>query len=213
MADPLAYDMPRALAYIESLQRAPDRLVVEEIPDKTIRIQPTIGMIAAGLVDLLVRCGRTTRILDIGTSMGYSACVLGRAARPQGGRVLSIEVDERIARVARENIAAAGLADTVEILVADAKAAIRELDGRFGLILQDGHKDDYLPMLDRLIELLEPAGCLISDDVLFPVMNLPVSAMGWARAIDRYNQGLKSRSQLHTIWLPIGDGIAVSVKA
>jgi predicted O-methyltransferase YrrM len=210
---PVAYDMPRALAYIESLQRAPDRLDAEEIRDEAVQIQPTIGVIAAGLVDLLVRSGRIARILDIGTSLGYSACVLGRAARPHDGRVLSIEVDERIARVARDNIAAADLADTVGILVADAKAAIRELDGRFGLILQDGHKDDYLPMLDRLIELLEPGGFLISDDVLFPVMDLPASAKGLGRAIERYNQALKGRTELRTIWLPIGDGVAVSVKA
>jgi predicted O-methyltransferase YrrM len=213
MPAPIAYDMPRALAYIESLQRAPDCLDAEEIRDEAVQIQPTIGVVAAGLVDLLVRSGRIARILDIGTSLGYSACVLGRAARPHDGRVLSIEVDERIARVARDNIAAADLADTVEILVADAKAAIRERDGRFGLILQDGHKDDYLPMLDRLIELLEPGGFLISDDVLFPVMDLPASAKGWGRAIERYNQALKGRTELRTIWLPIGDGVAVSVKA
>lgn len=213
MPDPIPYDMATALAYIESLHRASDRLAVEEIPDETVRIQPTIGMIAAGLVDLLVRSGQITRILDVGTSLGFSCCALGRAARPHGGSVLSIEVDQRIARVARENIAAAGLADTVEILVADAKAAICELDGRFGLILQDGHKDDYLPMLDRLIELLEPGGYLISDDVLFPVMRLPASAEGWGCAIERYNQALKGRTELRTIWLPIGDGVAVSVKS
>jgi caffeoyl-CoA O-methyltransferase len=210
--DPVPYEMARALAYIETLQSPPDRLAVEDLAGETVRIQPNIGPLAAGLVDLLVRSGRIGRILEIGTSLGYAACALGRAARAHGGRVLSIEIDERIAAAARENIAAAGLGDTVEVLVADAKAAVRELSGRFGLVLQDGHKDDYLPMLDRLIELLEPGGYLVSDDVLFPVMPLPERARGWGRAMELYNLALKDRAELRTIWLPIGDGVALSVK-
>ncbi len=213
MPDPIPYEISRALEYIESLQRSVERLAVEDLPGENVRIQPTIGGTAAGLIDLLVRSGRIGRILEIGTSLGYVACVLGRAARPHGGKVWTLEVDERIGWVARENIAAAGLADTVEVLVADARTAVRELPGRFGLILQDGNKNDYVPMLDRLVELLEPGGILVSDDTLFPVMSLPVSAIEWGRAMDQYNQALRDRADLRTIWLPIGDGVAVSVKA
>jgi predicted O-methyltransferase YrrM len=212
VSDPVAYQLTRALDYIESLQADPGRLAVEDLDDETVRIQPTIGPIAAGVVDLLVRAGRITRILEVGTSLGYSACALGRAARAHGGSVLTIEIDERIAGIARENVAAAGLDDTVRVLVADAKTAVREMIGPFGLILQDGHKDDYLPMLDRLVELLGPGGYLVSDDVLFPVMDLPARAEGWGRAIERYNQALKGRADLRTVWLPIGDGVAVSVR-
>jgi len=186
---------------------------VGEVTDDALRIQPTIGPIAAGLVDLLVRSKRIARILEIGSSLGYSTCALGRAAQSHGGTVLSIEIDERIALIARENVRAAGLGGTVEILVADSKEVVRDLKDPFGLILQDGHKDDYLPMLNRLVELLEPGGILVTDDVLFPVMNLPASAAGWKRTIAGYNLALKLREDLRTVWLPIGDGVAMSVKA
>ena len=212
MADPIGYDMARALEYIESLQAEVQPITVDEVGDETLRIQPTIGPIAAGLAELLVRAKRITRILEIGTSLGYSACALGRAARSYRGTVLTIEIDERIASIARENVRAAGLAETVEILLRDSKTAVRDLEGPFGLILQDGAKDDYLPMLDRLVELLEPGGILVTDDVLFPVMNLPESAAGWKRAVAGYNMALKMREDLQTIWLPIGDGVALSVK-
>ena len=212
MPDPIAFNMATALDYVESLQTVPDPLAVADPGDETLRIQPTIGLIAGGLLDLLVRGGRITRVLEIGTSLGYAACILGNAVRSQGGIVRSIEIDDRIARIARENVRAAGLADTVRIEIADAMTAIRVIEGPFGLILQDGNKDDYLPMLDHLVDLLEPGGYLVSDDVLFPVMDLPASAAGWKRSIAGYNLALKLREDLRTVWLPIGDGVAVSVK-
>jgi predicted O-methyltransferase YrrM len=67
-------------------------------------------------------------------------------------------------------------------------------------------------MLDRLVELLQPGGTLVTDDVLFPVMNLPTSATGWKRAIAAYNLALALRTDLQTVWLPIGDGVAMSLK-
>jgi predicted O-methyltransferase YrrM len=212
MTEPPSFDLNRALEYIETLQTPVPPLAIEEVEDSTLRIQPTIGPLAAGLIGLIVGSKRITRILEIGASLGCSACAMGRAARPHGGKVVTIEVNERIAAIARENIRAAGLEETVEILVADAKEAVRELRGPFGLILQDGSKDDYLPMLDRLVDLLEPGGILVTDDVLFPVMDLPASATGWKRSIAAYNLALKLRTDLWTVWLPIGDGVAVSVK-
>ncbi len=52
----------------------------------------------------------------------------------------------------------------------------------------------------------------MTDDVLFPVMDLPAAARPWAGAIDRYNHALAGRTDLQTVWLPIGDGIAISRK-
>lgn len=206
------FDLNRALEYIETLQAPQSPLAVEEAGDQALRIQPSVGPVAAGLVALLVRSKKISRVLEIGSSLGYSACALGHAARPHGGKVVTIEIDERIASIARGNVLAAGLSGTVEVLVADAKEAVEGLSGPFGLILQDGAKDDYLPMLDRLVELLEPGGILAADDVLFPVMNLPASAAGWKRSIAAYNLALTLRADLQTVWLPVGDGLALSVK-
>ena len=67
-------------------------------------------------------------------------------------------------------------------------------------------------MLPRLIDLLEPHGLLITDDVLFPVMELPESVKRWQQAMRIYNRTLQTSPELETVWLPIGDGVAVSVK-
>jgi caffeoyl-CoA O-methyltransferase len=207
-----AFDLPKALDYISTLLTIPDQLEIIEQTADGIHIQPTVGPIAAVLLDVLVHSTQPRAVLEIGTSLGYSACVLGKSVQGYGGKVTTIEIDESIAQIARRNLQAANLERTVEVIIGDAKKVIGSLAKPYGLILQDGDKDDYLPMLNRLVELLEPGGLLVSDDVLFPVMDLSGTAERWQESIEAYNQTLRSRKDLNTVWLPIGDGISVSVK-
>jgi predicted O-methyltransferase YrrM len=207
-----SFELQKALDYIGELLPTTEPLQIGLTDLDSAHVQPTVGPIAAVLLEVLVHSVRPRRILEIGTSYGFSACVLGRAAASYGGTLTSIELNERLAVAARENVKAANLERTVEIILTDAHKAIFEIDGPFGLILQDGDKHSYLAMLDRLTELLEPGGLLITDDVLFPAMALPQSAQGWRAAVASYNTVLKAHPLLRTVWLPIGDGVAVSVK-
>ena len=206
----LPYDLAAAAAYIETLSPEPLPLSISSIADAPL--QPTIGGLAATLIRVLIAAHQPRRILEIGTSLGYSAIALGRAASAYSGQVVSLEINERLAETARQNIAAAELGATVTVVTADARAWLRQAHGAFGFVLQDGGKEDYLPMLDSLVELLEPNGLLISDDVLFPVMELPTRVEHWKQAIAEYNRELASHPRLRTVWLPIGDGVAISAK-
>jgi caffeoyl-CoA O-methyltransferase len=208
-----SFDLHQALRYIDELLPPELALPVGARELEGEKIQPTVGALAAGLLDLLVRLYKPQCTLEIGTSYGYSTAVLGRAALTCGGHVQSIEINPRLAEAARENIRALGLQDTVEIICGDAREVIQTLPGSFGLIVQDGHKPDYLPLLDELVSRLDVGGLLISDDVLFPVMDIPASVRDWQDAMHNYNLALRSRPDLKTVWLPIGDGVALSLKA
>ena len=81
--------------------------------------------------------------------------------------LLTMEMDPERAREARENFARAGLADRVNVMVGDAQRMIAKVVGPFDLIFQDGDKQLYVPMLDRLVELLRPGGLLVTDNVLW----------------------------------------------
>jgi caffeoyl-CoA O-methyltransferase len=212
MSDHPVFDYASAVEYIESLLPKIPSLPVSKRELTGQRLQPTVGSLPAALLEVLVRSRQPRRILEIGTSFGYAACVLGRAAAEYGGTVLTFEINEILAKAARDNVAALKLMDSVDVRWADAREAVLTLDGPFGMILQDGGKSDYLPLLEPLVNLLEPGGLLISDDVLFPVMNLPASVDSWKKAIAEYNLALQVHPQLSTVWLPIGDGLALSVK-
>ncbi len=207
-----SFDHQKALNYISELLPAVESLKIDGNKLYSIPVQPTVGFEAAALLDVLVRSLRPQHILEIGTSYGFSACVLGRAAKSYGGTVVTLEINETLANIARQNVEAANLQDTVEVRAVDATIALQEKMDSFGVIIQDGHKNNYTILLNRLVELLEPGGLLISDDVLFPVMTLPPSAESRRTAMLEYNQKLKSHPMLRTVWLPIGDGVAISVK-
>ncbi len=210
MSDRPNYDWHNAQEYLEGL-------LPEEIRRLQTRSagppgQPTIGPSVAQLVGVLILATRPKNVLEIGTSSGYSAIAMGRALQLIGGRLTTVEIDPRLAQAAERNIAEAGLDDVVEVVVDDANQVIAKLSGSFGLILQDGNKDDYLQMLPRLVELLEPHGLLVTDDVLFPVMELPAEVRPYQYALTLYNEALQNRPELQTVWLPIGDGASISVK-
>ena len=213
MTEPAPFDLSDALAYLEPLLRPEwhDESLPHPAPDG-LHHQPSLDAPVVGLIEVLVHALRPARILEVGTCLGRTALILGRAAASYGGRVVTVEVDTRLAELARANMAAAQLGDTVEVICTDAPQWIGEASGTFGLILQDADKKLYEPMLAPLMALLEPGGLLLSDDVLFPLMELPESARHWKAAMGSYNQALRDHPALRTTWLPVGCGLALSVK-
>src|SRR5258708_30847350 len=88
-----------------------------------------------------------TRILEIGTAIGYSGIWMGRALPPDG-MLLTMEIDAKRAQEARENFARAGLSDRVSVMVGDSQKLVSKVAGPFDLIFQDGDKRLYVPLLD-----------------------------------------------------------------
>ncbi|MDD5087283.1 MAG: class I SAM-dependent methyltransferase [bacterium] len=210
--DEPSFDWAKAHGYLGGLHAPLSDVLAGIEPPSGVQVQPTVGPQAAALLDVLIRAAEPPRILEIGTSCGYAACVMGMAAAAYGGTVVTMEIRGDLADAARRNVARLGLEATVSVLEGDARELVMTLTGSFGLILQDGHKELYEPLLDPLLERLDKGGLLVSDDVLFPVMKIPERVRGWAEAIERYNRRLRGHPLLRTTWLPIGDGVAVSVK-
>jgi predicted O-methyltransferase YrrM len=86
------------------------------------------------LLHMLVRLSRASRVLEVGCFSGYAAMWMGLAL-PAGGKLLSLERDERAAAVARAHLASAGLSDRVEVRLGDAMDALGALPGPFELIV------------------------------------------------------------------------------
>lgn len=119
---------------------------------------------AARLLQMLTQLQRPTNALEIGTYFGYSAIHIARGMAA-GGWLTTIEVDPEVAAVARRNFEVCGVADRVEIVVADAADYLDSLEPEsFDLIFIDAEKRNYPLYLKLCAPLLKLDGLLIADD-------------------------------------------------
>jgi predicted O-methyltransferase YrrM len=202
--------------YLAGLNRASDAVLDDIARANAARGLPLVDAEVGVLLRVLAMSTGATRILEIGTAIGYSGIWLA-GALPAGGMLFTMEMDPDRAREARENFARAGLTDRVNVIVGDAQRMVAKVSGPFDLIFQDGAKSLYTPLLDRLVTLLRPGGVLVTDNVLWdgtvvPGFTTDVKNGGDTRAIAEYNQRIASHPQLTTSVVPLRDGVSISVK-
>jgi len=178
---------------------------------------PLVDAEVGALLRVLAITVNASRILEIGTAIGYSGIWLA-AALPPDGMLITMEMSEERAGEARENFARAGLTSRVSVLVGDAQLKLAKVSGPFDLIFQDGDKQLYTPMLDRLVALLRPRGLLVTDNVLWDgevapgFVEVPKRSPEETRAIAEYNQRVAAHPHLLTSIVPLRDGVSIAVK-
>jgi len=126
-----------------------------------IEVSPTQGK----LLQLLALIAGARRILEIGTLAGYSTIWLARGLAP-GGRLVTLEADPHHAAVARSNLAAAGLADVVEVREGPALDSLLGLEGPFDLVFIDADKRNNPNYLDWALRLSRPGTVIVCDNVV-----------------------------------------------
>jgi predicted O-methyltransferase YrrM len=203
--------------YLADLNRAVDPVLEAIARAGASRDLPLVDAEVGALLRVIATAIGATRMLEIGTAIGYSTIWLA-GALPRTGTLFTMEMNPDRAREARENIARAGLADRVMVMVGDAGLLLAKVAGPFDLIFQDGDKQLYAPMLDRLVDLLRPGGLLLTDNVLWDgevvpgYTASPKQDASDTRAIADYNERLNAHPLLMTATVPLRDGVAISVK-
>ena len=121
----------------------------------------------AALLALLVRATGARRVLELGTSNGYSTLWLAAAARSAGGVVVSVDTNAQRSAMAARNLQRGGLRDLVELRVEDAALTLRRsADGAWDMVFLDAERSAYLGYWHDLVRSLRPAGLLAVDNVL-----------------------------------------------
>jgi predicted O-methyltransferase YrrM len=165
---------------------------------KMLNLQPE----TAQLVGILAGSSKATRVLEIGTSNGYSTIRLAAAVAPVGGRVTSIDRNPDKHALARANLRRAGLLDRVELLIGDATEVISGLPGPFDLVFFDADRTSAPDQLTLLLPKLAPQALLLADNAL----SHPDEIAGYLAALDRLD-----RCE-HTV-VPVGKGLSIAYRA
>jgi predicted O-methyltransferase YrrM len=200
--------------YIEGLYAGKAAIAKEEYVASSgaLDFTPVVDDDVARFLALTVAAMRPARVLELGTSIGFSAATMATIARGYGGRISTIEFEPEVAEAARRNFERLGLAECIEILEGDARKILPSLEGPYDLIFQDVDKALYPELYDECARLLAPDGLLLADDTLFPILELDSRWESLKAPIDAFNRRLAADRRFASIVLPIGDGLTAALR-
>jgi predicted O-methyltransferase YrrM len=168
--------------------------------DYLLPVGPEVGW----FLHSLILAQRPARVLELGTSYGYSTLFLADAAKQVGAKVITMDVADYKQAYAREKMEKAGVADVIEFRVGDAVEMVKADTGLFDLALMDIWKEAYVPCLQALYPKLSDEGIIAADNMVEPAA---------ARdAVRLYRAAVKALPDMQTTLLPIGSGIELSVR-
>lgn len=177
---------------------------------------PIIRPEMQSLLQTLFAIHQPKSILEVGTAIGFSALLMRQFA-PEGCRITTIEKYEKRIPIAKENFEKLGR-EQITLIEGDAIEVLQTLETPFDFIFMDAAKGQYIHFLPDVLRLLNPGGLLVSDNVLqdgdivesrFAVTRRNRTIHGRMR---EYLHTLKHHEELTTTILPLGDGVAISVK-
>ena len=160
--DEAACDVPRiALGFAKSMGLG---LRPHHMKDAYIAVTRGQGQLLYGLA----RASRAKRLVEFGASFGISAIYLGAAARDNGGRFITTEIEPNKVEVARANLKAAGLDDVAELRAGDALETLAPDEGAIDFLFLDGWNDLYVPLMNLLGPRLSEGALVVVDNASFP---------------------------------------------
>ena len=210
----------RTEAYIDSLDVGNTDFLnqLEEYSHKTN--VPIIRRPTQNLIRFLLTLKTPNRILEVGTAIGFSAILMAQYSK-KDTHITTIEKYEKRIPIAKDNFIKSGLSDKITLIEGDAKDVLEELRAKgetFDMIFMDAAKGQYMYFFEPVKDMMASGSLLVSDNVL-----QDGDIIESRFAVTRRNRTIHSRmreylytlthdEELVTNILPIGDGVALSVK-
>ena len=207
----------RMVTYIRSLE-VPESAVIEAIEQEALRDRvPIIRKEMQSFLKVLLMIKRPMRILEVGAAVGFSSILMSEYM-PEGGHITTIENYDKRIPIARANFKRAGKEEQIDLIEGDALEVMHGLEGPYDLIFVDAAKGQYIHYLPEVMRLLGTDGVLVSDNLLQEgeIIESRFAVERRNRTIHsrmrEYLYELKHHDQLQTSIIPLGDGVALSVK-
>ena len=200
---------PAVLEYVNRVHAPHDLGLARafEVPEGVPAIQ--VGPSEGKLLALLLRLVRATKVVEVGTLVGYSTIHMARALGP-GGHLWSVEYEPRHAEIARANLAAAGVADRVTVLVGAGREVLPGLASHAPLdaVFIDADKVSYDHYGQWAIDHLRPGGLVLGDNAYLFGELLDDSDRG--RAMRRFHELVAARCDSVCATTP--EGLVIGIK-
>ena len=189
----------RMVTYIRSLE-VPESAVIEAIEQEALRDRvPIIRKEMQSFLKVLLMIKRPMRILEVGAAVGFSSILMSEYM-PEGGHITTIENYDKRIPIARANFKRAGKEEQIDLIEGDALEVMHGLEGPYDLIFVDAAKGQYIHYLPEVMRLLGTDGAVERR-------NRTIHSR-----MREYLYELKHHDQLQTSIIPLGDGVALSVK-
>jgi caffeoyl-CoA O-methyltransferase len=171
--------------------------------------QMMVGRVEGLFLAFLVAMTGARQVLEIGTFTGYSALSMAEAL-PPGGRIVTCEVSEQHAEIARRHIAASPWADRIEVRLGPALDTVAALEGPFDLVFIDADKTNYRNYYEAVLPKLSPTGVVAVDNVLWSGNVLCGDDQSPdTRAIVEFNDYVAADERVEKVMLTVRDGITL----
>ncbi|MDH3744828.1 MAG: O-methyltransferase [Acidobacteriota bacterium] len=207
---------PEQAWYLDRILPPRDALLVEMEKNASAGEVPISDPEVGRLLGILARATKASRILEVGTAIGYGTLCLARGA-PEA-TVTTIDRDPATLETARGYLERAGLRERVDFLEGEALEILPELQGPYDLLYLDGDKQSYRRCLDLGLQLLSVGGVVAIDNLLWKghVADPPESEDAAddevTELIAAFNGYLMIHPQLESLILPLGDGLGIATK-
>lgn len=175
--------------------------VLEEMSEKQRRGNMTVPYGDGRILRVLAESIGAKHVVEIGTSIGYSALWFSLALQKTGGKLTTFEINAERAAKARENWKRAGVESFVTLVEGDAHEEVKKLKEPIDILFLDADKLGYLDYLEKLLPLVRPGGLIVAHN------------MDQRMADPRYVKAITSNPELETLFLNMEtSGIGVSLK-
>ena len=207
----------RMITFINSMETENSQILEEIEREALDTYVPIIRKEMQSFLKVLLAIKKPMRILEVGTAVGFSALLMSENA-PKDCKITTIEKYEKRIPIANANFVRAGRENQIILVEGDALEILQGLMETYDFIFMDAAKAQYIAYMPEVLRVLENGGILVSDNVL-----QDGDIMESRFAVERRNRTIHSRMReylyelkheptLTTSIIPLGDGVAISVK-
>jgi len=173
---------------------------------------PIIGPLVGRFLYNLAKTSQSKKVLEIGTAIGYSGIWLARAIAPVKGSLTTIDMNPERVKIAKKNLAEAGLERSVRLIEGSALEVLPTLKDEYDFIFLDSDKNVYPDAFKMSIPFLRKGGLFVADNALWGGDVAKGGKSKDTQAMIRFNKLVTESRGMSTVILPLRDGVLVSLK-